>query len=140
MALAVPQRALAALAQPLAPTVATPTLVVTAARPLLDKSAPLPLWLLLPAVAVAEAVSLPLLQLPTRVLEAWVTLLALLAVKLLAAQPVARAWVATVEPTRRLPKAQEPVAVAVEHTLPMQAAPAVLAETRVAVAAGVVHL
>ena len=66
----VPQLVLAALAQPLAPMVATPTLVVTVARHLLDKSAPLPLWLLLPVVAAVEAVSLPLPQFLPRVPEA----------------------------------------------------------------------
>ena len=51
---------------------------------------------------------------------------------------VVLAWVVTPGPTRPLPKAQEPVAVEVELTLPMQAEQAALAATLVAavVAAG----
>ena len=104
----------------------------TAARLRTGKSVPLPLWPLLLVVAVAEAVSPQLPQLPTPGQVAWVTQLGLRAVKPLAAPPVAQAWAATVGPTRPLPKAQEPVAVEVGLTLPLRAEPAALVATLVA--------
>lgn len=136
----VPQRARVALAQRLAPMEATPTLGVTAARPQLAKLALLPPWLLPPAAAEAVAANLLFLRCQTRVREAWVMPLALLAVKPLVARLVALAWVATVVPTRRLPKAQEPGAAEVVRTLLTQAAQVALVETRVAVVAGAVRL
>ena len=91
-----------------------------------------PLWPLLLVAAEAEVVSPQLLQLPTPVLAAWATPRALQAGKPLVAPPVAQAWVATVGPTRPLPKAQEPVAVEVGLTLPMLAEQAALVATLVA--------
>ena len=118
--------------------VATPMPAATAARLRLGKSVSLPPWPLLLVAAEAEVVSPQLLQLPTPAQVAWATLLALQAGKLRVAPPVAQAWVATVGPTRPLPKAQEPVAVEVGLTLPMLAEQAALVATLVAevVAAG----
>lgn len=135
VAQAAPQRALVVLARLSAPMGATPMLAATAARLRLGKSVPLPPWPLLPVAAEAEVVSPQLLQFLTPARVAWVTQLVLRVGKLRVARLEALAWVVTVEPTRLLPKAQEPVAVEVGLTSPTQAEQAVLAATRVAEAA-----
>lgn len=99
-----------------------------------------PLWPLLLVAAEAEVVSPQLPRLQTLGPVARVILLALRAVKPLAAPlvVVVLAWVVTPGPTRPLPKAQGAAAVEVEVTLPMQAERAALVATRAvaAVAAG----
>ena len=88
------------------------------------------LWPL--AVAEAEVVSPQRPLFPTPALVAWAMPWAPQVVRPLVAPRVARAWVATVGPTRPLPKAQEPVAAEVVPTLPTPAALAALAATPVA--------